>query len=797
MLNYKPSPTGSRFLQSRRFNKLIMGPVGGGKSTVALMDLVDRAVNQAPFNNTRRTKFIILRNTIAQLKATVKPLMDTWFVTMTKGTMGQWRLSDNVFEAKFKMPDGTVVHSEFVLMAADTPDDVRRLLSLEASAAWVEECREVDPDVFAGLQGRVNRFPSKIAGGVTRPGVICSTNPPPLGGFWHKFITEEEKGKEIFIQPAALLDDGSLNPLAENLENLADDYYENLITGKTEDWINVYLKNLFGAGDMGRPIYKGTFKPSFHVATKPLQAVLQSLNPLVVGMDNGLQAAATIGQRDMRGRVNILAEAYVPEDETMGVETYLRTILVPMLRTKFPRFRPENIMFELDPACFQRSQVDEKTIAQAVAAYGYKVNKASTNDPERRIQAVEGLLAQQIDGGAALLIDASCSHIIDTLTWGHRYKRSPAGTSSTVAEKNHYSHCFVAGTMVSTPAGEVPIESITCDHRVLTPNGPADVVAVMSHTSRSLLRLEFSTGAVLICTDDHPFFTERGVVLANMLDYNDVLFAIGGETCQEPNTRSLSSAAFATTANQGDTTSRTSTLTAASSCTESSGNTTMVPSQPGATSTTSMVTSQTTAWKTLSAWVRRNTCAITARSATQLRRVFPSRSLRSILLDQKRRNGMDQKPVESGTLRTENAHGSHERESNCSAVTAQSRTSGLPNWLNVDFAHHRVKGQIASSQALTMKPDVAQNAEGSSESTSIGKHEHVAKLVGKQHLVGQSAKVYDLTVLDEHCFYANGILVSNCGDSVQYFALRFNSPLDGTGGHGKLRKVVPSTYRYV
>jgi hypothetical protein len=158
---------------------------------------------------------------------------------------------------------------------------------------------------------------------------------------------------------------------------------------------------------------------------------------------------------------------------------------------------------------------------------------------------------------------------------------------------------------------------------------------------------------------------------------------------------------------------------------------------------------------------------------------------------------MDQKPVESGTLRTENAHGSHESESNCSAVTAQSRTSGLPNWLNVDFAHRRVRGQIASSQALTMKPDVAQSAEGSSESTSIGKHEHVAKLVGKQHLAGQSAKVYDLTVLDEHCFYANGILVSNCGDSVQYFALRFNSPLDGNMGHGKRRNVVHSTYRYV
>lgn len=440
MLNYRPSPTGQDFLKSKAFLKIIMGPVGGGKSTVALMDLVQRAVEQEPFDNTRRTKFVILRNTIAQLKATVKPMMDTWFVTMTKGTMGQWRLSENVFEARFKMPDNTIVHSEFVLMAADTPEDVRRLLSLECSAAWVEEAREVDPEVFAGLQGRTNRFPARIAGGVTQPGVICSTNPPPVGGFWHKFIVEPEKGKEVFLQPAALLDDGQLNPEAENLENLAPDYYENLISGKTEDWVNVYLKNQFGAGDMGRPIYRASFKKSFHVSQKKLMPIMQTLAPLLIGMDNGLQAAATIGQKDARGRVNILAECFVGEDETIGVETFLDRRLIPMLIDKFPQFRRENIQMRLDPACWQRSQVDERTIAMAVAARGFVPLKASTNDPERRIQAVEGLLALQIDGGPGLLIDPSCTHTINTLEWGHRYKRPPSGVFSTQVEKNHYSH---------------------------------------------------------------------------------------------------------------------------------------------------------------------------------------------------------------------------------------------------------------------------------------------------------------------------------------------------------------------
>jgi len=440
-LDYKAGATGQRFLNSRAFIKLIMGPVGGGKSTVALMDLLQRAVGQSPFNGVRRTKFIILRNTVAQLKSTVKPLIDTWFVTMTGGTMGQWRLSENVFEAKFRLPDDTVVHSEFMLMAADTPEDVRRLLSLEASAAWVEEAREVDPEVFSGLQGRVNRYPSRIAGGVTYPGVICSMNPPPVGGFWHGLMTGTEKGVEAFIQPAALLDDGSLNADAENLENLAPDYYENLVSGKSEDWINVYLKNQFGAGDLGQPIYKGTFKKSFHVSKTPLNAIMQTLHPLIVGMDNGLTAAATVGQQDARGRVNILAEAYVPEGETMGVETFLDRLLIPKLRAKFPQFRSENIVFVLDPACFARSQVDEKTIAQAVQQRGYKVVKASTNDPERRIQAVEGLLTRQIDGAAAFLVDPECTHVANTLEWGHRYKRTTSGLMQATIEKNHYSHC--------------------------------------------------------------------------------------------------------------------------------------------------------------------------------------------------------------------------------------------------------------------------------------------------------------------------------------------------------------------
>jgi hypothetical protein len=438
--DYTPGPTGAKFMLHPGFVRVICGPVGGGKSTVALMELVRMAGAQAPNDlGVRRSRFIILRNTVAQLKSTVKPLIDQWLVEMPAGQVGKWKLTDNIFHMQFRMSDGTSVDSEMWLMAADTPDDVRRLLSVECSAAWVEEAREIDQAVVEGLMGRTNRFPSRAMGGVTRAGVICSTNPPGIGSYWHQVMSAPPESWGIFMQPPAILDDGSINPEAENLEHLAPDYYPNLIEGKTEEWVEVYLKNKFGAGGHGLPVFKRTFRKAFHVAADPLMAVYTSSNPLIVGMDNGLTAAAVIGQQDMRGRINLLDECYVADGDSMGVERFLDTKLVPKLRNEWPA-PPERVRFVVDPACFQRSQVNEMTIAGAIEKRGFQVVRASTNDPERRITAVENLLAGQIDGGAKLLASPKCTHIINALEWGYRFKTQADGTLTQTVLKNHHSH---------------------------------------------------------------------------------------------------------------------------------------------------------------------------------------------------------------------------------------------------------------------------------------------------------------------------------------------------------------------
>jgi hypothetical protein len=451
--DYKPGPTGERFLASRAKVKIIMGPIGGGKSTVALMDALRRVITQNPYKKdgkgagTRYSKVMLLRNTLPQLKSTVKPLIDSWFSEMPSTPMGEWQISEGTYKMRMRLKDGTSVWADWIFMPADTPEDIKRLLSVEVSFAWGEECREIDPEIFSGAQSRTARWPSKAMGGVTYPGIIGSTNAPPQDTFWHGVITDPPKGWEVFIQPPAMLDNGELNrgqdptvPCAENLEHLPDNYYEDLVAGKTVEWINVYLKNKFGSGGHGLPVWRDSFRKAWHVSPTELQPIVQTLNPIIIGLDNGLQAAAVVGQMDARGRVNILDDAYVPADQTMGVEKFFDTILIPKLLARYPHFKRSNMIMVMDPACFERSQVDEKTIDMAARARGFQTKRAITNDPERRIGAVEGLLTRAIDGGPAMLFSPAAIHVAKAVEFGYKYKVQKDPEAPKEPDKKHYSH---------------------------------------------------------------------------------------------------------------------------------------------------------------------------------------------------------------------------------------------------------------------------------------------------------------------------------------------------------------------
>ena len=61
----------------------------------------------------------------------------------------------------------------------DRPEDVRKVLSLEYTGAFINEARELPKAVVDGITMRVGRYPSMKDGiGATWCGVVADTNAP-------------------------------------------------------------------------------------------------------------------------------------------------------------------------------------------------------------------------------------------------------------------------------------------------------------------------------------------------------------------------------------------------------------------------------------------------------------------------------------------------------------------------------------------------------------------------------------------------------------------------------------------
>ena len=85
--------------------------------------------------------------------------------------------------------------------------------------------------------------------------------------------------------------------------------------------------------------------------------------------------------------------------------------------------------------------------------------------------------------------------------------------------------CFIAGTMVSTPTGDRPIESIQSGDLVLTRDGPRSVIASGSRIA-PVGKVSFSDGRFLVGTAEHPVYLANGWTKMSDLEKGDRVCAI-------------------------------------------------------------------------------------------------------------------------------------------------------------------------------------------------------------------------------------------------------------------------------
>lgn len=444
-IDYKAEPTASKFHASDNFVRGIMGPIGSGKSVACTIEMYARSLAQEPhqYGNRfiRKSRWAAIRNTYPELKSTTIKTFEDWFPSEICRI--NWAPPITGY-LTVPLPDGTIVEMEIMFLALDKPGDVKKLLSLELTGAWLNEVREIPKQILDGATGRVGRYPAKRNGGPTWSGIIMDTNPPD-DDHWYYSLAEEKQpqGYDFFHQPPALIEkeDGRYvpNPDAENVINqpLGFEYWLRQVFGKDKDWISVYIMGLYGSIHDGKPVY-GEYNDDIHCAKETLE--LYKGVPLYLGWDYGLTPACIAGQLSPHGQLRIVQE-WCTED--MGIREFARDVVKPDLTNKYSGMQMISVG---DPAGKQRTQTEANSCMDILAQEGIPTVSApdESNEVIARLDGVRYYMkGMDREGQPSFLIDPSCRNLRKGFNGGYKYERVQVIGEERFKEqpaKNKFSH---------------------------------------------------------------------------------------------------------------------------------------------------------------------------------------------------------------------------------------------------------------------------------------------------------------------------------------------------------------------
>lgn len=449
-IDYKAEATPAKFHGSDAFVRGLMGPVGSGKSVACCIEIVARAGRQVPNKyGVRKFRAAIIRNSYPELKTTTIKTWQDWFPESVCPINWGSPITGKMFvpgEPTPEFPMGTKCEIEVLFVALDKPKDVKKVLSMELSIAWLNEARELPKEILDALTARVGRYPALKDGGPTFTGIIMDTNPPDDDHWWYT-LAEVEKpvGYQFWRQPGALkkvIDDkGEVlyipNPDAENVQNqpLGYRYWQQQIPGKNIEWIKVYVLGEYGTVYDGKPIYP-EWNDGIHVANEVLEPI-PGLT-LYLGFDFGLTPAVAIAQLSPTGQLRVIDEV-VTED--MGIRNMVRNALRPVLINDYQGMVMRSYG---DPAGGQRSQSTEDTCMQILEEEGLPTEPAVTNEYAARREAVAKLLTSfDADGQPAFLLSPKCNYLRKGFNGAYMYERVQVTGEVRYKEqpkKNMFSH---------------------------------------------------------------------------------------------------------------------------------------------------------------------------------------------------------------------------------------------------------------------------------------------------------------------------------------------------------------------
>jgi hypothetical protein len=433
--------------------RVLLGPLGSGKTTACCFEILSRAIEQAPDDRgVRPTRWLVCRNTLPELETTTLPSWRQHFGT----ELGSWRMTTPVTHLwRFDVGDGTRVEADIYFLGLDSEEDAKKIRGMELTGAWINEAKDISRGVVDMITGRVDRFPAKKIR--TWAGVIADTNMPD-DDHWLYNLAERVRPDNwsFYRQPGGVIRIGEnwvINPARENIEHLSERYYPNQLTGKSDEWIRVYLAAEYGYVADGRPVYP-EYSDTHHVVERePYDG-----RGLLIGADLGLTPAAVFLQQDTWGRYVVLDEL-VTDD--VGAKDFALAIK-KFMAVKFPNFQIEGAWG--DPIGEKRLSGDDdiRTTFQIMAANGIKMRPAPGNNQLiKRREAVAGPLTRMVDGKPGLMINRCCTKLRAGMSGKYCFKRVAIRSDvyADAPNKNEYSHVCEAlqYAMLGLGEGQVAI----------------------------------------------------------------------------------------------------------------------------------------------------------------------------------------------------------------------------------------------------------------------------------------------------------------------------------------------------
>lgn len=461
-----PGPVAQQFILSTALTAVIMGPLGGGKTTACTFKRILEAA-RAPIawhpedgKPTRMCRGIILRDTFRSAERTVLESWKQWF---PKGYPGSRHEGGNdrpfTHTLRFRGEDGIRIEAvtEFGGLGENSIETLMK--GREYSFGWLNEIDTMPAGALDDIEQRVGRYPKadlilteseirklEVEMGRTihqpagrRRTVIGDMNAPTVDSWTYEtLVTNRSPDRAFFQQPSGRSDE------AENIFNLPDGvgYYERFIANQPERVVRRMVDNQFGYSTAGKPVYEG-FDMRRHQADREI--ALQEGRPLHLAVDvstAGLSPAALFGQENVR--ISVIDELFIGTG--VGPARFGEALL-RLLQERYPNLPRRMLKLWCDPAAFGGNdrESDQQHAADTIATMlgvPAQMPGNGSNEIAFRLSAMENEFRGYREPNSSILISPRCRTFLTACGGRYRFRKRIEGSTSSneyedMPEKSH------------------------------------------------------------------------------------------------------------------------------------------------------------------------------------------------------------------------------------------------------------------------------------------------------------------------------------------------------------------------